>query len=98
AFSVRHSCRKRNLPAISAMQHRPRWNGHSGCKTGIAENDGCPGAAGGHFPQATLQPTTSSSSHVLQLYIQMRYEWDEGKNRLQPEKASGLIRNGGFGL
>ena len=39
----------------------------------------------------------SLSICVLQLYIQMRYEWGEKKNRLN-RKKSDLIRNGSVGL
>ena len=34
-------------------------------------------------------------SGVLQLYIQMRYEWDEAEEPAQPEEARSLIRGGG---
>jgi hypothetical protein len=38
------------------------------------------------FRKPTLQSTAFPPSHVLQLYIQMRYEWDQEKNRLNQRK------------
>ena len=38
------------------------------------------------MPTWTLQPVAFPPLNVLRLYIQMRYEWDEEKNRLNQKK------------